>query len=219
MTKARPRVLGIKNRTENWKTARCLSPFFGYRAVHLARALGEPLGTTPADVKLELYWKGVRDWRYKKDRQMCDDRLIESCRRQYGELRQEIVRSRLFRDLQPKNYAVWSDDHRDQLVTNLNNTEIDIVLETLGCLYIGEAKFKSSFDANGNLVLVHQLIRQYMMANVLLDILGESKRVVPFAVTERRINGPLPQGGNANSVGRSHQVRFMIDRGWMDEAH
>ena len=55
-------VLGIENRTENWKTTCCLSPFFGDRAVALARRLGEPPATPPADVKLELYWKGVRDW-------------------------------------------------------------------------------------------------------------------------------------------------------------
>ena len=54
-------VLGIKNRTENWKTARCLWPFFGTLSVRLARELGEPRATPAADVKLEFYWKGVRD--------------------------------------------------------------------------------------------------------------------------------------------------------------
>ena len=55
-------VQGIDNRTENWKTARSLAMFFGDRAARLAGRLGEPQTTPVADVKLELYWKGVRDW-------------------------------------------------------------------------------------------------------------------------------------------------------------
>ena len=59
MTRVQRRVLGIRNRTENWKTARHLSQFFGDRAFLLAQELGEPQGTEPADVALELYWKGA----------------------------------------------------------------------------------------------------------------------------------------------------------------
>ena len=209
------KVLRIKNRTENWKTARCLSPFFGAGAARLACKLGEPRSAPAATVKLELYWKGVRDWRArktsKKGRQECDDRLVESCRRQYRNLKQDITQSGLFRKLGPGNYAVSSHDHRGQLITNLTNTEIDIVLESPGRLYIGEAKFLSSFDADGSLVLVHQLVRQYVMANVLLDVLGCSREVVPFVITEKPYF--------ANSPRCPHQLKFMISQGWMDEAH
>ena len=212
-------VMGIANRTENWKTARYLSPFFGERAVLLAQELGAIPDAAPADVKLELFWKGVRDWRHEKNGRVCDDSLVQSCRRQYEGLREEITRSDLFRDLQPKNYAVSSDDHRDELVNNLRNTEIDIVLESPGHLYIGEAKFESNFDANGNFVLVHQLVRQYVMANVLLDVVGCARKVVPFVVTERGAIGPSLHGDTTGSTRRPHQVQFMIDQGWMDEAH
>ena len=56
-------ILGIDNRTENWKTARCFAPFFGDVAARLKLAkrlgvLGEP---PPSEIKLELFWKGLRD--------------------------------------------------------------------------------------------------------------------------------------------------------------
>ena len=46
-----------------------------------------------------------------------------------------------------------------------------------------EAKSLSSFDGDGSLVLVHQLIRQYMMATVLLDVLACSREIGPFVIT------------------------------------
>ena len=53
-------ILEIKNRTENWKTARTFAPFFADENLRLklAHKLGEPEGTNPQDVKLELFWKG-----------------------------------------------------------------------------------------------------------------------------------------------------------------
>ena len=74
-------VLEIENRTENWKTARCLSSFFvGDRAVLLAHRLGEPCATPPADVKIELFWKGIRDWCAGREKRECGERLVESYR-------------------------------------------------------------------------------------------------------------------------------------------
>ena len=208
-------VVGIENRTENWKTARCLSPFFGVRAAVLARRLGESLATPPAAVKLELYWKGVRDWlaccTEKKD---CEDRLVDSCRKLFCGLRDRIEEYGGFR-LTCGNYEVCWEDQRPQLVTNLVNTEIDIVLETPTHLFIGEAKYKSGFHASGKLVLVHQLVRQYVMANVLLDVLGCHREVVPFVVTENP-QRRTPSDGHADVPGmRSHQVQFLIDQCWM----
>ncbi len=72
-------VLGISNRTENWKTAQVLSCFFGGKAKCLARLLGEPLDTDEK-VKLELYWKGIRDWYAMKDdktKQEKEEQLME----------------------------------------------------------------------------------------------------------------------------------------------
>ena len=55
-------ILGIENRTENWRTARTFAPLFGDAALRRQFAsllLGEPVG---APVSLELFWHGARDY-------------------------------------------------------------------------------------------------------------------------------------------------------------
>ena len=209
-------VLRIENRTENWKTASCLRPFFSDQAVRLARRLGEPQATSAADVKLELYWKGVRDWCAGRNKEECGKRLVDSCRRLFPDLRLRIKRYGHFRDLRDGSYDVSSEDQRAQLVTNLVNTEIDIVLESPGHLYIGEAKYKSGFHAGGKLVLVHQLVRQYVVANVLVDVLGCDREVVPFVVVEQAERRSGPKEKAEEPADWPHQVRFMVEQGWMD---
>lgn len=195
-------ALGIVNRTENWKTARSLSPLFGDKAHLLAQRLGEQ---QPENVSLELFWKGARDYCAQEDREAARERLFAGCE-QFGSLRQRVEEFDGFQELQPHNYD-FSSDHTEQLVDNLVNTEIDIVLESSQKLYIGEAKVESGFDAASKYVLVHQLIRQYVMAKILVDIRGEGRQVVPFLVTE--------EGASA----RAHQVRFMVEQGWMEPSH
>ena len=57
-------ILGINNRTENWKTARYFAPFFANEEarLRLATRLGAPDGTKAGDVRIELFWYGMRDW-------------------------------------------------------------------------------------------------------------------------------------------------------------
>ncbi len=202
-------ILGIKNRTENWKTARHFSPLFGEARVCLARKLGEPRDTQSGEVHLELYWKGMRDYLHMKKTQIAGEDFAVRYNRLFRNLRKEIEDFRIgdsygFQRLNNWNYDVSTKDCMDKLKNNLINTEIDIVLQSPSYLYIGEAKHEMSFGANGSLVLVHQLIRQYVMARILVDLLGCSKRVTPFIV-----------GDDAEALGKSHQVRFMICQGWM----
>ena len=211
----RPMVLGIQNRTENWKTARCLWPFFVDRAVCMARRLGEPRATPTAEVNLELYWKSVRDWCAGRNKPPCEEQLVESCRKLFPDLRQQIEQYGHFRRLREGNYEISSKDHRPRLLTNLINTEIDIVLESPRRLYIGEAKYKSGFHADGKLVLVHQLVRQYVTAKVLVDVLGCDKEIVPFVVVEATGRGPGPTSDAWGPGRRPHQVRFLVEQGWM----
>ena len=69
-----------------------------------------------------------------------------------------------------------------KLYNNLRETEIDVVLETPKYLFIGEAKGETDLRGNGYRVLVHQLIRQYVMARILVDRLESGKEVVPLSL-------------------------------------
>ena len=219
-------ILGINNRTENWKTARHFAPLLldGCARVELARKLGEDPGTSRADVDLELFWKGMRDYVDKVGKSEKDD-LNRKCAKAYLEkdmfssLRDDIMNfSKQPTDqdsrgglLEPKeqNYAVSNPDSKKGLWDNLYNTEIDIVLETPSRLFIGEAKGEEALGARGRYVLVHQLIRQYVTANILLHVMEIRKKIVPFMVVDEDKRGRVLKQG---------QVRFMIDcKGWLEE--
>lgn len=201
-------ILGICNRTENWKTASTLLPvFLDNRAVGLIRELGEPRSTRAEVVRAELFWKGIRDWLHaapdEKSKNDRKDRLFKTYRTRFASLRNDVSKFARFKPLQPHNY---STSNTKKLLSNLAGTEIDIVLETPTCFYIGEAKFKSGFGSDGRNVLVHQLVRQYVAARVLADILCEEKRVIPFVVASREPS-------------RVMQVEFMQSQRWMDKRH
>ncbi len=92
------------------------------------------------------------------------------------------------------------------MVSNIRNTDVDVILETPHHLFVGEAKHEMSFGADGNLVLVHQLIRQYVMAQILVELCGGSgvKSVIPFVI-----------GDNIDGIKKTAQVQFMIEQGWL----
>ena len=207
-------VLGIQNRTENWKTALHLSPLIGESggvgrtklATRLLREASEPeLG----DVHLELYWKGMRDYMHQKGQKREDYKhdLAESYGRLFPDLRKEIEDFGQHQELKSSNYEV-SCETLDKLSRNLINTEIDIVLESPGHLFIGEAKHEMGFGGDSSLILVHQLIRQYVMAKLLVDRIESKKKVIPFVV-----------GDSPAELKRTFQVSFMIHRGWMEEGN
>lgn len=217
-------VLGIKNRTENWKTARGLAPFFGAGAVQLAQKLAPDLAVDPQQVKLELYWKGMRDHfaersagrapKERKEQKKQEKRRIQELyKERFGDLQAKVGRfmhdGRKFQTLEKE--CNYNGDKADKLFDNLYHTEIDIVLETPGHLFIGEAKYKTGFHASSKLVLVHQLIRQYVMATILLDLRNAPREVVPFIVTDT-------QEGQKRYP-RPLQVAFLLKQGWLKECH
>ena len=215
-------ILGIINRTENWKTAYYFSPFFRDDAsrLKLAQRLGEPEGTKPEDVSIELYWQGMRDYLHKNggvntnrvlagDLAVRYDRLFPGLRERIEENREKFPT--WLPNPQCYNYDVSIPTHQSKLYNNLAGTEIDIVLETRNHLFIGEAKHQSNLGANGKYVLVHQLIRQYVMAEILVDRIAEfdgctKKKVIPFFVGDRK---------NLPSINKHAQVEFMIDQCWL----
>ncbi len=207
-------ILGITNRTENFKTAKTFAPFLGNdaesrdRRLRLARKLGSPVDTQAENAEIELFWKGIRDHldqqRSPKRDPLLSDPTVKDLAHRYTQLHRSLggLREKIetfqsedgltFERLNSWNYCERPFPHepeegidcRKKLAESLLNTEIDIVLETKNRLYIGEAKDVSDFHASSGLVLVHQLIRQYVMAKVLLDIKGleKTKTVLPFIV-------------------------------------
>ena len=218
-------ILGITNRTENWKTARHFAPLFGADAVRLARRLlvdeEERAKLQPGDVRLELFWHGMRDHfdQQGKKGEAEKETLAGHYSGQFAKLRGEIQEfSKGFkgpgklRELKPHNYSLSPKpparkrSQKSELASNLLNTEIDIIVESPRHLFVGEAKHKSSFGTNSEYVLVHQLIREFVTASILLKLRGQNRKVVPFAVGDDR-KVLLNQG----------QVRFMIRQGWLCE--
>ena len=106
------------------------------------------------------------------------------------------------------DYEPGGENGESRLTNNVLGAEIDVVLETPDDLFIGEVKHEYAFGADGKLVLVHQLIRQFATATILLRLAGKDKEVVPFVV-----------GDSADYLKKTSQVRFMIFQGWLKEAN
>ena len=209
-------ILGITNRTENWKTVQYFHGLSDDGKVCLVEKLGEPAGTPAAEIKVELFWKGVRDYAAAADKPT-PEKMAEIYNRHFADLRQQIgdfremqPPNRRFRPLQVHNY-VASPETQNELYQNLQNTEIDIVLETPKRLFIGEAKHESRLNAKSDYVLVHQLVREYVTARILVDHISESnpskkREVVLFIV-----------GNNRDDLKKIEQVKFMLDQeGWLE---
>ena len=194
-------ILKIRNRTENWKTAHDFAPLFrdaeGRRRL-AERLLGKPVRS---EVSLELFWFGMRDYVHECPEAGDPDGLAERYGRLFPDLRKQAEGFGQFNKLSERHYAVAD---KAKLASNLLHTEIDIVLESQRHLFIGEAKDESNFGADGRNVLVHQLVRQYVMAAILLDLKGSKKQIVPFVV-----------GEDKDQLRRIKQVEFMVAQEWM----
>ena len=202
-------ILDIENRTENWHTARVLAPLVGNpnARASLASYLVGAAEQCGDSVEFELFWKGIRDYIHEHQDQNDGDyptefaALYRDC---FPNLRQQVEHCTGFQSLQGHNYVVASDESKKKLYNNLFNTEVDIVLQTAKHLCIGEAKCSQRLAADSKHVLVHQLIRQYVMASVLVELNGSHKQVVPFVVGDRREN-----------LMKTHQVKLMVKIGYL----
>ena len=216
-------ILGITNRSENWRTALYFAPLFtdDSALAALANQLLEPLGETQdveaGTVKIELFWYGMRDYmRQSDERTAIDPKAIAASYEKpylFRDLRNSINSFRAeefpyeFKSLQTQNYNVSEENFKGLL----NNTqiEIDIVMESPNHLFIGEAKHEEDgFEPYGSAVLVHQLVRQYVTAKILLDLMPCDKQVVPFVV------GDLDK---LASLQNTVQAKFMISQCWLSE--
>lgn len=200
-------ILKIRNRTENWKTAHDFAPLFrdaeGRRRL-AERLLGKPV---KSEVSLELFWFGARDYVHAQGGRTP---IIEAdFAKRYGSLFEEL-HGQVKEFATPASWQLLDHNYtsRDEvkLTNNLVRTEIDIVLQSQRHLFIGEAKRDEKFGENKDLVLVHQLVRQYVMARILLDIVGSKKQIVPFVV-----------GNDREKLAEDAQVRFMSEHYGMRE--
>ena len=209
-------ILGIKNRTENWKTAQHFAPFVrdGNVGLKLVRKLVENSDAQLDDIRIELFWYGMRDYVHKlgEGDEPTSEKIAGLYNHCFPNLRKDIQAFGSFGDLKPRNYDVSDQGRKDGLKSNLLHTEIDIVLKTRRHIFIGEAKGESRLGADGKNVLVHQLIRQYVMTNILLSFrVAEGcskKKVIPFVVGDK---------ANLSKLKNTAQVRFMICKGWLEK--
>ena len=243
-------ILGIENRTENWKTAHTFARMYPENIASLANHLlsshcGSPDSNLPnlqpSQIRLELFWKGIRDYvhqlkesRYKSEAFIVkkekltkreksklavevETHLQESFTTLYnccfGHLRDKVSnfnqcqpKNRKFANLKCANYNLAPEGANRKLFDNLLNTEIDIVIDTPNHLFIGEAKGEMGLGADGSLMLVHQLIRQYVAARILLAHLNSHKTIIPFIVWDKDYR-----------KGSEVQVEFMMHQGWLDD--
>lgn len=216
-------ILGIRNRTENWKTAHSFAPFFTNKAARAALAdrLLEPLEENPevevGTVKIELFWYGIRDYREQqrgRETELTPQNLAERYCRLFSnpdklDLHRQIDEIDKHDTITTRNYNVSIADWKDRLWTNLNNTEIDIIVKTSKHLFIGEAKHETTgFDSDKERFLMHQLIREYVTARILVDCHKPDMEVVPFVVVDapEQLREPLKH---------IDQIGFLRDQGWL----
>ncbi len=105
----------------------------------------------------------------------------------------------MFLDAKGNNYL----SNHEKFFSNFVNTEIDVVIETPSHFLIGENKSEMSFGANSKDCFVHQLIRQYAMAKVLLKLVNCEKQLIPFVI--------------GDNVIKSGQVTLMEDLGLLNK--
>ena len=216
-------ILDIKNRTENWRTASVLSPLVEKPDARISLA-SHLLGSREQhgdNIEFELFWQGMRDYIHQCSRAEDPnaghyvDQVLKCYLRCFSHLRQEIKcfkrgksrRQPGFKPLQPHNY-IATDECKQKLYENLRHTEVDVVLQTPKHLCIGEAKREENLDANSEYILVHQLIRQYVMARILVELTGSKKKVVPFVVGDCR-----------DKLMKTSQVKFMIKMSYLSESN
>jgi len=209
-------ILGIRNRTENWKTARTISKIISDKkcgklaSIIVGNHINHCKKYKNDDVLIELFWKGYRDYYYlEKEKSGIGekeiiDKTYKICDREFGTLQDDINihKGKLKIDIE-RNYIF---NYKKDLFNNLRCTEIDVVLECDGYFLIGEAKDEESFGSNSNHILCHQLIRQFVMAKVVIECLGREIKIIPFII--------VPDIVAAKNKG---QVKLMQELGWLEE--
>lgn len=213
-------ILGIENRTENWKTVQYFHGLARGEKVGLVRGLlGNQEVGGEVDIKINLFWYGFRDYIAKCK----EEEKPPPTKKQAGEIYRDLFRDlqndvsdfqdpvhpRSFTDLKPHNYSS-EEGYFQELFENLGHTEIDIVIQCGKQLLLGEAKYESPLNTNSRYVLVHQLIRQHVMARTLVQHVGADLEISHFLVGD---------ADRVESLRNTVQVKFMNHQGWLNPAN
>ena len=209
-------ILGIENRTENWKT---VEHFYGLSDAAKARLVRRITGTREADsnnIEIQLFWYGFRDYIAAYEEKGKTPPTREQVAKDYNKLFRDLGKNvkefqsqkypYRFPDLKCHNYNA-SKENEQQLFDNLRHTEVDIVIQSGDLILLGEAKDESPFGADSRYVLVHQLIRQHVMTRILLDICDVDKKICHFVVGDPK---------KKDSIKNTLQVKFMKQQGWLN---
>lgn len=208
-------ILGIENRTENWKTVEHFHGLTDDAKERLVKRLAGTEGFDPGNIEIELFWYGMRDYIAKCEEknnapptreQVTSDynNIFDDLHKEVREFQSKTYPSR-FPDLKPHNYNA-SKDNEQKLFDNLRHTEVDIVIQSGGLILLGEAKDESPFGADSRYVLVHQLIRQHVMTRILLKVCGVDKKICHFVVGDCK---------KIESIKNTLQVKFLVKQGWL----
>ena len=152
-------------------------------------------------------------------KQKADSRIVEIYEQEFSDLQGKVFEFKGFdhkylkRD---KNYNL--KENSGQLLTNVHNTELDVLIADDYNVYVGEAKGEMRPNASATeRMLVHQLVRGYVVVKTWLEYRrlkrpdGTPIMIVPFVVAK---------GGEIESLMRNNQVRFMIDvLHWLKAEH
>lgn len=204
-------IHGIPNRTENWITAKHFVPLLNDKKalLRLITALNQTDTSGEDDVELELFWKGIRDRRFlfnnDDEKRKFERELVTLYKKTFEGLWEKIDAFKGFKPLKGVNYRVNDEASEKRLINNLLNTEIDIVMRTRDHLYIGEAKRACGFGSDSRNLLVHQLVRQFVVARLIVEYQGLNLCIKPFVILDK----------HPNPKRYPTQLRFLICQGWM----
>ena len=201
-------ILGIENRTENWKTARTLVKILNQKKENefateiINNTEGQKVKVAQGDVRLELFWKGFRDLVNAGDSERLKTQAIDK----YNDFKGigRTIRNYGLH-VSNDNYETSASDFESRLFNNLRSTEIDIVITSNRYILIGEAKCDEDLGADSRLFLTHQLIRQYIKTDIICKIMGAEVKIIPFIVCK-----------DIEKVKNKSQVKLMIEKFGLD---
>lgn len=162
------------------------------------------------ETKIELFWNGIRDHlaalKVVRNTPERREEFAQIYRSLFPNLRAQLIEDE-FNLSSTVNYNPSEESSKTILYHHIHGSETDVVLEAPGYLFVGEAKYGGTFHDYGNKVLVHQMIRQYVIASIILKVLKmDTVAIVPFFVGS---------DDDVEQLKNKGQINFMVKQGWI----